>query len=145
MKTLSWILLLVVAFLTLAGSVESAYIALSQMGREHIPGGPTVADVAAHQPELAQAIRARRVTAAAYAAGFAVFFIAIVWFSYRRGDVWSWWAILVVALALAGIMSARVPFLGTRAGVGEALLQCGLVVVALLLDVGRLRRTAASS
>lgn len=145
MKTLSWILLLVVAVLTLLGSLESGYIALSQMGREHIQGGPTLSDVAARQPELALAIRARRVTAAAYAAGFALLFIAVVWFPYRRGDVWSWWAILVASLALAGIMSARIPFLDTRAGVGEALLQFGLVAVGLLLDVGRLRRFPASS
>jgi hypothetical protein len=145
MKTLSWILLLIVAVLTLAGSVESAYIALSQTPREHISGGPTLADVAARQPELGLAIRARRVTAAAYAAAFAVFFLAVVWFSYRRGEVWSWWTILVVSLVLAGLMSSRTPLLGTRAGVGEALLQFGIVVVALLLDVGRLRPKASSS
>lgn len=144
MKTLSWILLLVVAVLTFLGSVESAYVALSQMPGEQIQGGPTLAEIAAQHPELALAIRARRVTAAAYAAAFALLFLAVVWFPYRRGEVWSWWTILVVSLVFAGFMSSRGPFLGTRVGIGSALLQLGIVVVALLLDVGRLGSKASS-
>jgi hypothetical protein len=128
-----------VGVLTLLGSLESGYVALSQPSKDQIQGGPRLADIAARQPELAQAIRARRVTAAAYAAAFALFFLAVVWFPYRRGEVWSWWTILVVSLVFTGIMSLRIPFLGTRAGAITALVQLGIVVVALLLTVGRLR------
>jgi hypothetical protein len=144
MKTLSWVLLFIVGVLTLLGSLESGYIALTQPSKDQIQGGPTLADIASRQPELATAIRARRVTAAAYAAAFALFFLAVVWFPYRRGEVWSWWTILVVSLVFAGIMSSRIPFLGTRAGVSYALVQLGIVVVALLLDVGRLRSKTSS-
>ena len=37
---------------------------------------------------------------------------------------------------------ARVPALGTRAGAGTGLVQLVVVVVALLLDLGRVRRPA---
>jgi hypothetical protein len=144
MKTVSWVLLLIMGLLTLVGGLESGYVALSQPSKDRIQGGPTLANIASRQPELATAIRARRVTAAAYAVAFALFFLPVVWFPYRCGEVWSWWTILVVSLVFAGIMSSRIPFLGTRTGVSYALVQLGIVVVALLLDVGRLRSKTSS-
>lgn len=143
MKTVSWILLLLVGALTLVGSMGSAYVALSQSPDGLVGPGLTLINVSA-PPEVVRAIRGRRVTASAYAAAFALLFLAVVWFPYRRGEVWSWWAILVVSLVLLVITGLRVPLLGTWAGVVTALVQLGIVIVALLLDVGRLRsRTAA--
>jgi hypothetical protein len=58
---------------------------------------------------------------------------------YRRGDTWSWWTLLAGALTLGILAAARVPFLGTRAGAGTGLAHLVVVVVALLLDVRRLK------
>ena len=79
MKTLSWILLLIVGALTLLGSVASAWVALSQSPDGLVGSGPVLIGVAA-PPEVVQSIRGRRVTAAAYAAAFALLFLAVVWF-----------------------------------------------------------------
>jgi hypothetical protein len=68
-----------------------------------------------------------------------VLFLSVVLGPYRRGDTWSWWALLAAALTLGILTMARVPLIGTRAGAGTGLIQLVVVVVALLLDVKRLR------
>jgi hypothetical protein len=103
----------------------------------------TLEDVAAGRSEVATAIRARRGTAAAFAAAYAVLFLAVVLGPYRRGDAWSSWALLAAALTLGILVMARVPALGTRAGAGTGLSQLVVVIVALLLDVRRLRAAPA--
>jgi len=138
MKTVSWILLVLVGALTLLGSMESAWIALSQAPDGLLGQGLTLVN-ATVPPEVALAIRGRRVTAAAYAAAFAVLFLTVVLFPYRRREVWSWWAILVAWLILLLVTIMRVPMLGTRSAVLVALIQFGIVIIALLFDVGRLR------
>jgi hypothetical protein len=142
MKTVSWILLLLVGTLTLLGSMASGWIALSQAPDGLLGRGLTLSNVTV-PPEVALAVRGRRVTAAAYAAGYALLFLAVVFFPYRRGEVWSWWAILVASLVLLVVIVLRVPMLGTQSAVGVALIQFGIVIVALLLDVGRLRGKTA--
>ncbi len=140
MKTLSWILLLLVAILTLLGALGSAWVALSQAPDGLVGNGPVLIGVPTVPPEVVLAIRARRVTASAYAAAFAVLSLAVVLFPYRRGEVWSWWALLLAYLFLSMLIVLRVPMLGTQSGVSIGLIQLGAVLVALLLDVGRLRR-----
>jgi hypothetical protein len=66
-----------------------------------------------------------------------VLFLYIALVPYRRGDVWSWWALLAGALTLGVVIMARVPLLDTRLGAGTGLLQLAIVVVGLLLDVRR--------
>ncbi len=140
MRTVSWVLLLLVAVLTLLGSLESAWIALRQAPDGLVGSGPVLVGVSAAPPEVVLAIRARRVTAAAYAAAFSMLFLSVVWFSYRRGEVWSWWGILAASLLLMVLIILRVPLLGTESGVRTGLMQFGVVAIALLLDIRRLRR-----
>ena len=141
MRTVSWVLLAVVGVATLFFSLESALVAYRpaspRVGQERI-GPATLAEVAATHEGVETALRARRGTAAAYAAGFGTLFLFVVLGPYRRGDVWSWWALLASTLVLAAVVLLRVPALGTRSGAGTALVQLGLVIVALLLDAGRL-------
>src|SRR5215510_6810942 len=100
MKTASWILLAVVGLLTLLGSVVSLAIAY---GTERDQIGPaSLTELAAGRPDIATAVRARRATAAAYGAGFATLFLAIVLGPYRRGEVWAWWALLAGTLVVSG-------------------------------------------
>ena len=139
LRTTSWILLTVLGALVLLGSVVSAGIAY---GHTEYPIGTTpLTDVAAGREAVATTLRAVRGTSAAYAAAYAVLFLFIVTGPYRRGEVWSWWALLGGALAVGLIGVARVPFLGLpfgSLGSGPAFIQMAVIIVALLLDVKRL-------
>ncbi len=83
-----------------------------------------------------------RGTSAAYAAGYALLFLATVVGPYRRGDKSAWWALLVATSVVVLLTAARTPLLGLpfgSGGTGPAAIQGALVLLALLLDVGRLR------
>jgi cell division protein FtsW (lipid II flippase) len=140
-RTISWVILTLVGALTFLGSLASARLAYRSS--EDIIGKTSLADVAGGREDVASALRARRGTSAAYAAGYAVLFLFIVLVPYRRGDVWSWWALLAGVLVVAMLVLARVPFLGTRLGAGAAWLQLGIVGAALLLDVKRVLSPSA--
>src|SRR6266571_3947486 len=116
MKTVSWALLAVVGSLTLALSLVSAAVAYRGSG-DRI-GTVGLPELAAGREEVATALRARRATAAAYAAGFGTLFVAVALGPYRRGDVWAWWALLGATLVHSGVSLLRVPLLGTRLGAG---------------------------
>ncbi len=146
MKTASWIVLVVVGFLTLLGSLNSARIAYRS--NQDRFGSVTLTEISAGKPDVETALRARRGTAAAYAAGFATFFLFIVLGPYRRGDRWAWWAILAGTLVVAVLIVLRVPFLGISlsgpavGGSGTAvgaLIQLGIVGLGLALGAGRLK------
>ena len=98
--------------------------------------------MAAGRSEILTALRGIRGTSAAYGAGFAVLFLATVLGPYRRGEKGAWWALLAAALVVVVIAVARVPLLGIpfgSGGSGPAFTQSCVIVLALLLDVGRLR------
>lgn len=141
MKTASWVLLTIVGVLMLLGSIASLYTAYAPGTGSRDALGPhaSVQDVEQWRPEIATAIRARRGTAAAFAAAYAVLFLSVVLGPYRRGDTYSWWALLAAALTLGLLIAVRVPALGTRSGAGTGVVQLAVVVVALLLDVRRVR------
>jgi hypothetical protein len=137
MRTVSWVLLALLGAATLVISLLSANVAY-RAADDQI-GPVKQSELAAGRADVATALRARRGTAAAYAAGYGTLLLAIALGPYRRGDRWSWWALLAGALALSAVSLVRVPALGTRLGVSTTLAQLGIAVVALLLDVRRLR------
>jgi hypothetical protein len=139
MRTASWVLLTIVGALALLVSFISAN--LGYRGDYPI-GGVPVAEVAAGREVVLTALRGIRGTSAAYAAGFAVLFLATVLGPYRRGDSGAWWTILAGMLAVVVVTLARTPILGIplgQGGTGPALVLGGLTLLALLLDVSRLR------
>ena len=146
MKTASWVILLVVGALTLLGSLVSLGLAYGA-ARDQI-GPASLAELSVGRPEVATAVRARRATAAAYAAGFATLFLAITLGPDRRGDVWAWWALLAGTLVVSVLILLRVPFLGIRLGATPAvtgagtalttLVQLAVVGLGLALGAGRL-------
>jgi len=139
LRTASWVLLALLGTFTLVVSFVSAYLAY--MGNYPI-GGIPVAGVASGRPEILIALRAIRGTSAAYAAGFAVLFLATVFGPYRRGEKGAWWALLAAAMVIFAIGVARVPLLGIPFGTGGSgppFTQAWVTLFALLLDVGRLR------
>ena len=145
MKTASWVLLALAGVATLAISLVSAARAYGTY-RDRI-GGVRVSELAAGRPEVETGVRARRATAAAYAAGFATLFLLISVGPYRRGDVWAWWALLVGILVVSVLILLRVPLLDTGLGgsigggtANGSLTQLLIVGMGLALGAGRLRR-----
>lgn len=145
LKTASWVLVTAVAALTLLASLASFGVAYGGARDEFGVGGPTLSEVASWNPGVATAIRARRATASAYATGWSLLLLIVALVPYRRGERWAWWAILAASVIPAALTLLRVPLLGTHLGVGAALIQTGIVVLGLLLDVGRLRRPAPAA
>ncbi len=151
MKTASWVVLALVGALTLLGSLASLRMAYGSGGDQIGPA--TLAELSAGKPEVATALRARRATAAAYGAGFAMLFLIIAVGPYRRGAVWAWWALLAGMLVVSGLILLRVPLLGIPLsrqsavmGAGTAIsasIQLAVVALGLALGAGRLRRQTA--
>jgi len=76
MKTASWIILALVGALTLFGGLGSLGVAF--FSTQDQIGTASLTELSVGKPEVATAVRARRATAAAYAAGFATLFLAII-------------------------------------------------------------------
>jgi hypothetical protein len=138
LRIISWVLLALAGALTLLGAVGSAQFAIS--GSDDQFGDVALSEMTGGNTTVANLVHGRRLTAAAYASAFSVLFLLVVLFPYRRGEVWSWWAILISTAVLAGIVLLRVPYLGIQLGASVAYMQLGVVVVALLVDVGRLKK-----
>ena len=138
LKMLSWIVLALVGALTLFGSLASMSVAYFQ---EEDPMGNVMplSELAGDRADVATMLRARRGTAAAFAAGYGLLFLIIALVPYRRGDVWAWWAILLGTIVTSGIILLRTPVLGTNLGLGAANIPLAVCVVALLLDVSRVK------
>lgn len=153
MKTASWIILVVVGTLTLAGSLGSLGIAYGSTQDQIGPASLT--ELSVGRPDVATAVRARRATAAAYAAGFATLFLIITIVPYRRGEVWAWWTLAAATLVVSVLILLRVPLLGVHlgssagtTGAGTAMttiVQLVVVSVGLALGAGRLRGTKAQT
>lgn len=124
----------------LFGSLASATLAYRGGEDVIVPIDPpaTIDSLAEGRAEVATALRARRATAASFAVALTTLFLFVVLVPYRRGDVWSWWAILVTFAVLGGLVLLRIPILDTTAGVPAGGIPLAAVVVALLLDVKRL-------
>ncbi len=142
MRTASWVLLTIVGVLITLGSLLSASVAYRSPQNDALVPGTTM-DTLETGDDIKVAIRARRGTAAAYAAAFGTLLVFVVLVPYRRGEVWSWWAILVSLGVLVLLTLLRWPLLGTERGVGSAATILGIGVVALLLDLNRIRPAAA--
>jgi hypothetical protein len=135
----------------LLGSLVSLGIAYGS-SRDQI-GPATLAELSVGRPEVATAVRARRATAAAYGAGFAMLFLSITLNPYRRGDVWAWWTLGARMLVVSLIILLRIPFLGIRlgstapvSGAGtalESIIQLA-VGIGLALGAGRLKSSRLS-
>ena len=138
LRMLSWIVLALVGALTLFGSLASMSVAYFQ---EDDPMGNVMplSELAGDRADVATMLRARRGTAAAFAAGYGLLFLIIALVPYRRGDVWAWWAILLGTIVTSGIILLRTPVLGTNLGLGAATIPLAACIVALLLDVSRVK------
>jgi hypothetical protein len=137
LRKVSWVMLAIVATLVLVASSGSALLAYS--ARPYPIGPASVDEVAAGRAAVATALRGIRGTAAAFAAAYGALLLCVVLVPYRRGEVWSWWAILIAAVVLFVFGAARQPLLGTTLGIAAPATHLGVVLLALLLDGGRLK------
>jgi hypothetical protein len=139
MKKASWIVLAVAGAAFILLSLVSAARAYNT-GDDYGIGGMRVSKVAAGREAVATALRGIRGTSAAFATAYGVLYLAIVLVPYRRGEVWTWWALFAGSLTVLAIALLRIPFLDTTLGVSAAATQFTLTMVGLLLDVRRLKR-----
>jgi hypothetical protein len=124
----SWVLLLLLAAAITILSVTSTMGAYGG-APDNITGAVTVEQAGSLGPDVAEALRGRRATAATWALAFGLLAGYVVLVPYRRGERWAWWAILV-ALGLSQLLSiARVVALGRTQGAGTSgiLLAIGLL------------------
>jgi hypothetical protein len=135
LRTVSWVVLAIVGVLVLLFSLQSANLAYR--GGFNV-GGVSIHEIASGRDAVLLGIRGTRGTAAAWAAAWAVLFLGVVVGPYRRGDVATWWGILISVIALGAVAGARVIFTGLQAGTGTPLVLLVIVLVALLLDIRRL-------
>jgi hypothetical protein len=145
MKTTSWVLLAFIAVVFLLYSLLQVSRAYGTYNERL--GGVRVSELGAGRPEVETAVRARRATAGACGAGFAMLFLLITVIPYRQGEVWAWWALLVGTLLVSVLIVLRIPLLrastadsfggGTAMGTLTLLL---IVGVGLGLGSGRFRR-----
>ncbi len=135
LRTVSWVLLAIVGVLVAVASLGSATLAY----RGDFPiGGVSIGDIAGGREAVLLGLRGSRGTAAAWGAAWAALFLVVVFGPYRRGDVATWWGILVSAVVLAAVAGARVAFIGVRPGFEAPLILLVVVLIALLIDVKRL-------
>jgi hypothetical protein len=135
LRTVSWVLLAIVGALALLFALGSASLAYRG---DFAVGAVSISEIASGREAVLNGLRGSRGTAAAWAAAWAVLFLAVVIGPYRRGDVASWWGILASAIALGAVAGARVVFTQAQAGTGGPLVLLVVVLIALLVDVGRL-------
>jgi hypothetical protein len=137
LRTVSWVVLAVVGAAVLLFSLASANV--GYRGSFDV-GGMSIDEIASGREAVLLGMRGVRGTAAAWAAAWAVLFLAAVLGPYRRGDVATWWGILASVIVLGAVAGARVVLTSLQAGTGTPLVLLVIVLVALLLDIRR--RTA---
>ncbi len=140
MRTASWVILTLVAVLVIFGSLASAALGYLGAAQDDVLATTNVAELAGGQPAVEAALRGRRGTAAAFGLGFAVLFLFVVLFPYRRGELWAWWALLFSTLCLSGLVLLRIPLIRSNLGAVTGGLLLVVVFIALILDIGRLSR-----
>ncbi len=143
MRTVSWLVLALVALLILLGSVSSLFFAYLGDPAGNVITGTVSLGSMGQTPEVVRALQGRHGTAASFAVAFAVLMLIVVVVPYRRGEVWAWWALLVSNVLLAAGLILRIPTLHITQGATTSVISL-LAVVALLLDVARLSGPAAA-
>jgi hypothetical protein len=131
--TVGWVLLLLLAAALTLLSINSTYIPLVA-GPEGVTSSVTINDTGAKtSPEVATALRGRRVTAATWALAYGLMLWGVLLIPYRRGERWAWWTILLSIVVSQLLSLARVPMLDTQQGAGASAILIGLALVGLLL------------
>lgn len=128
-----WVLLLLLATALTLLSINSTYLPLTARP-DGVTSSVTIDDIGAKtSPEVATALRGRRVTAATWALAYAIMLWAVLLVPYRRGERWAWWAILLSLVVSQLLSLARIPLLDTQQGAAASAMLIGIAIVGLLL------------
>ena len=128
--TIGWVLLLILGILLAAGGLGSLAVAYRRSG-DRI-AGVELQRLAELSPDLPDALRGRRATAAVLSFTSGVFLVWIALVPFKRGERWAWRAV-ATSLGLGALLSIlRLPMLDTRLGAGAAVFVLVWVVAALL-------------
>ena len=131
--TVGWALLLLMAAALTLLSINSSYIPLAARP-DGVTSSVTIDDIGAKtSPEVATALRGRRVTAATWALAYGLLLWGVLLVPYRRGERWAWWAILLSVVVSQLLSLARIPTLDTQQGAGASAILIGITLVGLLL------------
>lgn len=131
--TVGWALLLLLAAALTLLSINSTYIPLTAR-TDGVTPSVTVDDIGAKtSPEVATALRGRRVTAATWALAYGLMLWGVLLVPYRRGERWAWWAILLSIVVSQLLSLARIPLLDTQQGAAASAILTGMALVGLLL------------
>jgi hypothetical protein len=141
----SWVLLLLLSAVVVLLSLNSLYVAYFGPQDNLTPtfSYNQLRAIGGESEEVIKAIRGRRSTAATWALAHGLLAAWVVLGPYRRGERWSWWALLI-SLGLAQLLAlARVPVLGTQSGAGTAGIILAILLLGLLAGVPRMFKGAA--
>jgi hypothetical protein len=131
--TVGWVLLLLLAAALTLLSINSTYIPLTARP-DGVTSSVTVDDIGAKtSPEVATALRGRRVTAATWALAYGLMLWGVLLVPYRRGERWAWWTILLSIVISQLLSLARIPLLDTQQGAAASAILTGIALVGLLL------------
>jgi len=131
--TVGWVLLLLLATALTLLSINSTYIPLMSR-HDGVTSSITIDDIGAKtSPEVATALRGRRVTAATWALAYGLLLWGVLLVPYKRGERWAWWVILLSIMVSQLLSLARIPMLDTRQGAGASAILIGVALVGLLL------------
>ena len=131
--TVGWILLLLLAAALTLLSINSIYLPLASRP-DGVTSSVTLDDIGAKtSPEVATALRGRRVTAATWALAYGLMLWGVLLVPYKRGERWAWWTILLSIVVSQFLSLARIPMLDTRQGAAASAIIIGMALVGLLL------------
>jgi len=131
--TVGWVLLLLLAAALTLLSINSTYIPLVSQP-DGVTSSVTIDDIGAKtSPEVATALRGRRVTAATWALAYGLMLWGVLLVPYKRGERWAWWTILLSIVVSQLLSLARIPMLDTQQGAAASAFLIGIALVGLLL------------
>jgi len=131
--TVGWVLLLLLATALTLLSINSTYLPLVSRP-DGVTSSVTIDDIGAKtSPEVATALRGRRVTAATWALAYGLMLWGVLLVPYKRGERWAWWTILLSIVVSQLLSLARIPMLNTQQGAAASAILIGMALVGLLL------------
>ena len=130
--TIGWVLLLILGLGIAGGGLASLMVAYR--GANDIVAGIGFEAMAKMHPDLPNAIRGRRATAATWAISCGVLLCWITLTAFKRGEKWAWLAVGTSLGAGCLLSLLRVPTLGLRAGAAAAGISLGILLVTLFVS-----------
>ncbi len=128
--TIAWVILVIMGLLMILGGAASLIVAY-RGGNEAI-AGVSFEKLAQVSPELPNAIRGRRATAATYALSCGLFVAWVAVTAFRKRQKWAWYCLLCSVGVGAALSALRVPLMDYRPGWVVA----GATLIALIIALG---------